>query len=181
MTSNQRFGCAFGGFFVLVGILGFITLAHGGPPSMSGDEHPLVLGLFSPCPFFLSPLHSLIHLAGGIVLLVGATRGDWAASRLNKLGSATYLLLGLAGFVRVALGADVAMHHTFVYLAIGVVAVAGATRASVVTPSRLSSTPSRLRPVSGLPIGLPTSTWRPGPTGPASAQATGRERRPILE
>ena len=140
MTSNQRFGYAFGGFFVVVGVLGFITLAHGGPPSISGDGHPLVLGVFSPCPFFLSPLHSLIHLGGGIVLLVGATRGDRAAHRLNRLGSATYLLLGLAGFVRVALGADVVMHDTVAYLAIGVVAVAGTTRASVVTANRLSPT-----------------------------------------
>jgi hypothetical protein len=134
MTSNQRFGYAFGGFFLLVGLLAFLPTGEVDAASMSGGKHPFVLGLFTPCPFLPTPLHSLIHLGAGVVLVLGAAWGDRIASTVNKLGSAIYLLLGLSGSVLVALGTDrFVMYHTFVYLAFGVLAVAGSVRASVLT------------------------------------------------
>lgn len=134
MTNNQRFGYAFGAFFLLVGLAGLIATWGAEATTSSGGRHPIILGA-NPCPFALNPLHSLIHLGGGAALLIGATRGDRVAHTINKTMAATYLLLGSAGSVLVAMGVDiVVMHDALVYLAMGTLALTGAMKASVPPP-----------------------------------------------
>ena len=87
-----RVGAAVGAVYVLVGIAGF-TVTTGGVSMGSG---PMAHGAHL-LWFQVNPLHNLVHIALGALLLVGATRGEIAARQAMLLVGSVYLLLGLAG------------------------------------------------------------------------------------
>lgn len=93
---NKLAAMIFGAVFVLVGLLGFVgaLTPNGGSP-----RQPQLLGLFA-----VSPLHNVIHLAGGVVLLVAAfvSAGRGARATLLAFG-AVYTLVTVLGFVAAGL------------------------------------------------------------------------------
>lgn len=72
----------FGIVFLLVGILGFVPALT---PNMS------LLGLF-----MVNPLHSIVHLAFGVLGIAAAMTGTEVL--YNRIGGIIYLLLGIIGF-----------------------------------------------------------------------------------
>jgi hypothetical protein len=86
MNLNKTAAIVFGAVFVLVGLLGFV-----GPLAPKGA----LLGVFA-----VSPLHNIVHLAGGIVLLAAALTGGGANSRVTLLiFGAVYGLVTILGLI----------------------------------------------------------------------------------
>jgi len=82
------FALVFGIVYVLIGVLGFVgPLASGG----------LLLGLFG-----VNPLHNLIHLVIGALLLFGST-SPANAKTINLAAGIVYLLVGLLGLLGILL------------------------------------------------------------------------------
>ncbi|MGH2771615.1 MAG: DUF4383 domain-containing protein [Actinomycetota bacterium] len=88
MTLNRGFGYIFGAVYVLVGAVGFAIT--------SGVEFAATEGknlLF----FEVNPLHNIIHLAVGALLIGGAAAGAIMSRRVNLLVGVVYLLVGALG------------------------------------------------------------------------------------
>lgn len=86
---NVVVGGAFGGGYVLIGLLGLpVSSGHAFAGSAGGE----LFGLF-----MVNSLHNVAHLLIGALLVLGATRGEALASRVNTLVGGIYLLLGIAG------------------------------------------------------------------------------------
>lgn len=78
---NKTIGIVFGVVFLAVGLLGFVL-------------NPTLIA------FGVNPLHNLVHLASGAVLLAGALMNDGRNARtVNMTFGAVYLLVALLGFV----------------------------------------------------------------------------------
>lgn len=88
MSRNQQFGYAFGAVYVLIGLIGFAITADVGFAAKNGDN--LIF-------FEINPLHNIVHLAVGALLVGGAAAGKVATRAVNSLVGAVYLLVGLAG------------------------------------------------------------------------------------
>lgn len=88
-TPNQWFGYVFGAVYVLVGLVGFAVTPGVGFAATHGKD--LII-------FGVNPLHNLIHVAVGILLLGGAASGTMASRGVNLTVGTVYLLLGIAGF-----------------------------------------------------------------------------------
>ena len=86
---NRLVGYVLGAAFLLMGALGFAVTSGVGFASRDGNT---LLG------FEVNPLHNIVHLLVGAVLLLGATRGVEAARAANIAVGGTYLLVGLIGF-----------------------------------------------------------------------------------
>jgi hypothetical protein len=86
---NVIVGGAFGLIYLLVGVLGFTVSSGYGFADTEGGE---LLGLF-----MVNPLHNIAHLLIGALLVLAATRGEVAASRMNTLIGGLYLVLGVIG------------------------------------------------------------------------------------
>jgi cytochrome c oxidase assembly factor CtaG len=85
---NRLVAYVLGAVFLLIGVLGFAVTTDVGFASREGDT---LLG------FEVNPLHNIVHLLVGAVLLLGATRGVAAARSANIAIGGTYLVVGLIG------------------------------------------------------------------------------------
>jgi hypothetical protein len=91
-SALSRVGAAVGAVYVLVGIAGFTVTTGGGQMGSGPMNHGSHLLWFQ-----VNPLHNMVHIALGALLLVAATRGAFAARQAMLLVGSVYLLLGLAG------------------------------------------------------------------------------------
>ncbi len=91
-TPGQIFALAFGGVYVLVGILGFFVAS--GFTGGSADDK-LIL-------FPVNHLHNIVHLGVGALWLAGS-RTPAAAKGINTLIGVVYLLVALLGFTGIDL------------------------------------------------------------------------------
>ena len=85
---NRLLGYVLGIVFLLVGVLGFVVTSGVGFASTEGKT---LLG------FELNPLHNIVHLLVGALLLYGATRGVGPSRAVNTAVGGVYLVVGLIG------------------------------------------------------------------------------------
>jgi hypothetical protein len=85
---NRLLGYVLGIVYLLVGVLGFVVTSGVGFASTEGKT---LLG------FELNPLHNIVHLLVGALLLYGATRGVGPSRAVNTAVGAVYLLVGIIG------------------------------------------------------------------------------------
>lgn len=85
-TPGQLFALVFGIVYVLVGLLGFV-----GPLAPDGA----LLGIFG-----INPLHNIVHLAVGALLLFGSTSAA-NAKTINLVVGVVYLLVGVLGLFNI--------------------------------------------------------------------------------
>jgi len=130
MSLNRKFGYAFGAVYALVGIVGFAVTSGVGFAATQG--HNLII-------FGVNPLHNIVHILVGVLLLGGAAAGAVWSKRVNGLVGGVYMLVGIVGLFLVgeslnilALNhADNALHFATAILAI---AVASYKEGSTVSP-----------------------------------------------
>jgi len=85
---NRTVAYVVGAVFLLVGILGwFVSQGH----SFADRDGGSLLG------FQVNPLHNIVHLLVGALLLVGARGGLSAARAANTAVGAVYLVVGIIG------------------------------------------------------------------------------------
>ena len=87
-SPNRLLGAVFGAVYVLVGLVGFAVT--GGVGFAATDGQSLII-------FDLNPLHNVVHLAVGAVLLAAALTSASAARGVNTLVGGVYLLVGIVG------------------------------------------------------------------------------------
>lgn len=87
MTLAQKFTKAFGGIYILVGIVGFLPFL-GGTFNQDGDN---LLGIFG-----VTLVHNLVHLAIGAAFLAASKSNANAIQASIGIG-AVYLLVGVLG------------------------------------------------------------------------------------
>lgn len=80
----------FGVVFLLVGILGFVP----GITTTGADGMPMLLGIF-----MVNTVHSIVHIASGIVFLIAGMAGAGPARTWFKVFGAVYALVAIMGFV----------------------------------------------------------------------------------
>lgn len=86
---NQRIAYVLGATYVLTGLVGFAVTGLSGFAATEGDE--LII-------FGLNPLHNLVHIAVGGLLLGGAWATAQASRGVNLLVGGVYAVVGVAGF-----------------------------------------------------------------------------------
>jgi hypothetical protein len=86
---NKKLGIGFGAVYVLVGLLGFVATGFSGLTSMNG---PLLLGIF-----MINPLHNIVHVLVGALLIVGGLASLAVSKGVNATVGAVYLLVFVAG------------------------------------------------------------------------------------
>lgn len=80
----------FGIVFLAVGVLGFVpAVSKPGPDGM-----PMLLGLF-----MVNGIHSIVHIASGVVFLLCGMAGAGASSLFFKIFGLVYALVAVMGFV----------------------------------------------------------------------------------
>ncbi|WP_053385404.1 DUF4383 domain-containing protein [Leucobacter celer] len=89
-SANRIVGLIFGAVYLLVGILGFAVT---GGVGFLATEGGLLLGVFE-----VNPLHNIVHLLIGALLVVGGIAGVGAAKGINGTVGVVYLLVGVIGF-----------------------------------------------------------------------------------
>ena len=88
-SPNRLLGAVFGVVYLLVGLLGF---AYTGFAEFAGtNTGEKILGIFE-----VNPLHNIVHLAIG-ALLLGASRAVTTAKAANTAVGGVYLLVGVLG------------------------------------------------------------------------------------
>jgi len=92
MTLNQGFGYVFGAVYVLVGLIGFTVTGDVEFAGTQGEE--LIV-------FEVNPLHNIVHVAIGGLLIAGAAMGLRASRMTNGAVGAAYLLVGILGLFMV--------------------------------------------------------------------------------
>jgi hypothetical protein len=85
---NRLVGYVLGIVYLLVGLLGFAVTSGVG---FAATEGKALLG------FELNPLHNIVHLLVGALLLYGATRGVGPSRAVNTAVGAGSLLVGIIG------------------------------------------------------------------------------------
>ena len=85
---NRLLAYVLGVVYLLVGALGFAVTSGVGFAAQDGKT---LLG------FELNPLHNIVHLLVGALLLFGATRGVAASRAVNTAVGGVYLLVGIIG------------------------------------------------------------------------------------
>ena len=128
---NRLLGTVFGVVYLLVGLAGFAVT--GGVCLVSTKGNPLIL-------FEVNPLHNVIHLAIGAVLLLAARSSVMAARAANTTVGAVYLLVGVLGLFIIGTSANIlalnnadnVLHFSsaLLLLGIGIGAYRGARRAA---------------------------------------------------
>ena len=89
-SPNRLLAAIFGAVYLLVGLIGF---AYTGFSDFAGtDTGDEIFGIFE-----VNPLHNIVHLAIGALLLFSALTGVAAAKGSNTLVGAVYLLVGIVG------------------------------------------------------------------------------------
>ena len=133
-SPNRAFGIVLGLIYFVGGILGFFITSATPFTSTEGSK---VIGLFE-----VNPLHSLIHLILGVILLITGLVGPRTARVSNLLVGVVFGILGIFGFIVLAApsanflainGADDVLHWAtaVVLLAVAV----GADRAPAKVPA----------------------------------------------
>jgi hypothetical protein len=89
MTLNQRFGYVFGAVYMVVGVVGFAVTSGVGFAANPGKN--LII-------FGLNPLHNIVHILVGALLVLGAAGGAKSSKAINILVGAVYLVIGILGF-----------------------------------------------------------------------------------
>jgi hypothetical protein len=79
----------FGIVFLALGILGFVSAA-----TQIKDGMPMLLGLFH-----VNAAHNVVHLASGIVFLLGGMAGAGPSRALFKIFGIVYAIVAVWGFV----------------------------------------------------------------------------------
>lgn len=118
-SPNRLVATIFGAVYLLVGLLGFAVTSGIGFVATEGAN--LII-------FEVNPLHNVIHLAIGAVLLFAGLRGTDIARTANASVGAVYLLVGIVGLFLlnsplniIALnGADNVLHLASAVLLLGV-------------------------------------------------------------
>lgn len=128
---NKKVGIGFGAVYVLVGLLGFVVTGFSGFASMDG---PLLLGVF-----MLNPLHNIVHVLVGALLIVGGLASLTVSRGVNATVGAVYLLVFVAGLavqgssanILALNGADHGLHliSALLLLVVGLAADRSSTRA----------------------------------------------------
>lgn len=116
---NVLVGFVFGAVYLLVGLVGFAVTSGVGFASTDGKS---LLG------FQLNPLHDVVHLAVGAVLLVAARQGAAASRAVNTAVGGVYLLVGVVGLfilgssanILALNGADNVLHFASAAVLLGV-------------------------------------------------------------
>ncbi|MGH3897751.1 MAG: DUF4383 domain-containing protein [Pseudonocardiaceae bacterium] len=88
---NKAVGIGFGAIYVLVGLLGFFVTGISGFASTDGG---LLLGLF-----MVNPLHNIVHVLVGALLIIGGFASITSNRRINTTVGAVYLLVFILGLV----------------------------------------------------------------------------------
>jgi uncharacterized membrane protein HdeD (DUF308 family) len=88
-SPNKLVAAVFGVVYLLVGVLGFFVTGFDNFADKANNES--LLG------FELNPLHNIVHLLIGAVLLAAALRNRSAAKAANTLVGAVYLIVGILG------------------------------------------------------------------------------------
>ncbi|HEY6424617.1 MAG TPA: DUF4383 domain-containing protein [Pseudonocardiaceae bacterium] len=86
---NKLVGVGFGGIYLAVGLLGFFVTGFSDLTSMDGG---LLLGIF-----MLNPLHNIVHVLVGAVLIAGGLASDTISKRVNTTVGGVYLLVFAMG------------------------------------------------------------------------------------
>ena len=86
---NVPLASILGTVYLLVGVAGFVVTGTDGFAETHGEK---LLGVF-----MLNPLHNIVHLAVGGLLLLAARGGERPAAQVNTLVGAVYLLVGIVG------------------------------------------------------------------------------------
>ena len=89
-SPNRLVAAVFGVVYLLVGLLGFIQT--GFDKFADNNTNEKLLGIFE-----INPLHNIVHLLIGAVLLAAALKGIAAAKGANTLVGGVYLLVGIIG------------------------------------------------------------------------------------
>jgi hypothetical protein len=118
-SPNRLLGAVFGVVYLLVGLAGFAVT--GGVDFAGTDGKPLIV-------FEVNPLHNIVHLLVGALLLFGALRGVGPAKSVNTLVGGVYLVVGLVGLfildssanILALNGADNVLHLASAILLLGV-------------------------------------------------------------
>lgn len=91
MSLAQKFARTFGAIYVLVGVLGFVSLV-GGTTSQKGT---LLLGIFG-----ITLVHNVVHIGVGAAFLAGSST-DQNAKMVSLAIGAVYVLVGLLGLLNI--------------------------------------------------------------------------------
>ena len=117
-SPNRLLGTVFGVVYLLVGLVGFAVTS--GVDFAGTDGKNLII-------FEVNPLHNIVHLAIGALLLLGS-RTVHSAKSVNALVGAVYLLVGIVGLfvldksinILALNGADNVLHLASAILLLGV-------------------------------------------------------------
>jgi hypothetical protein len=117
-SPNRLLGTIFGAVYLLVGLAGFAVTGFSNFAGTEGDT--LIV-------FDVNPLHNIVHLLIG-ALLLGASRAVPTAKGANTLVGAVYLVVGIIGLFLVGTdanilalnGADNVLHFACAILLLGV-------------------------------------------------------------
>ncbi|MGH3871725.1 MAG: DUF4383 domain-containing protein [Pseudonocardiaceae bacterium] len=130
---NKKVGIGFGAVYVLVGLVGLVVTGLSGFASMNG---PLLLGIF-----MINPLHNIVHVLVGTLLIVGGLASPAVNKGINTTVGAVYLLVFVAGLavqsssanILALNGADHGLHlvSALLLLTIGLAADRPSTRAAL--------------------------------------------------
>ena len=96
-SPNRLVAAVFGGVYLLVGLLGFVVT---GVSNFAGTEGDTLI------VFDVNPLHNIVHLAIG-ALLLASSRSVARAKGANTTVGAVYLLVGVLGLFLVGSGANI--------------------------------------------------------------------------
>ena len=88
---NRALAYGLGAVYLLVGAVGFAITGGTGFASTHGEH---LLGIFE-----VNPLHNVVHLLVGALLVLAARNGERAAASVNTLVGAVYLAVGVLGLV----------------------------------------------------------------------------------
>ncbi|MEX0789206.1 MAG: DUF4383 domain-containing protein [Actinomycetota bacterium] len=117
MSLAQKFATTFGGVYVLVGILGFISFFGG-----TSDQTPdFLLGIFG-----VTAVHNVVHLLVGFGFLAGA-QTDRSARLVSLTIGAVYTLVGVIGVLNLAIVNDllnINLADNLLHFATGLLALA---------------------------------------------------------
>ena len=88
-SPNRLIGAVFGVVYLLVGLAGFAVTGFDEFAGTNTEENLII--------FEINPLHNIVHLGIGALLLFAAMQGVSAAKGANTLVGAVYLLVGVIG------------------------------------------------------------------------------------
>lgn len=117
MSLAQKFATTFGGVYVVVGIVGFISFFGG-----TADQTPsALLGIFG-----VTAVHNVVHLLVGFAFLAGA-QSDRSARLISMTIGVVYTLVGVIGVLNLALVNDllnINLADNMLHFATGLLALA---------------------------------------------------------